>query len=205
MTFVTLLFMMTQMQTLFANMDIYLIDQILKGTYCLNDKILDAGCGSGRNLKWFYNNTFNLHGIDQDSDRLIEARRLFPNIEHKLILGKLDKLPYDDNTFNHIICNAVLHFARDKNHFMAMGSELIRTAKPNGSIFVRMASNIGIDSMVNELSNGIYKLPEGSERFLLTRSLLKEFITEHRLDLLEPIKTVNVNDIRAMTTLVLKV
>jgi len=33
--------------------DIYLLDQILKDRYETGDKILDAGCGKGRNLKWF--------------------------------------------------------------------------------------------------------------------------------------------------------
>lgn len=34
-------------------MDIYLLDQIMKGRYDKEDIILDAGCGEGRNLRWF--------------------------------------------------------------------------------------------------------------------------------------------------------
>ena len=37
-------------QELIGNTDIYLIDQIMKNRYNQQDKILDAGCGNGRNL-----------------------------------------------------------------------------------------------------------------------------------------------------------
>ncbi|MFT7589654.1 MAG: tellurite methyltransferase, partial [Limisphaerales bacterium] len=63
---------------LFKGMDIYLIDQILKGRYSEGEKILDAGAGSGRNLNWFLANKFDLSACDQNpkSRDLIQARYL---------------------------------------------------------------------------------------------------------------------------------
>ncbi|RYD73106.1 MAG: class I SAM-dependent methyltransferase, partial [Sphingobacteriales bacterium] len=44
--------------------DIYLIDQILKNRFHPEMKILDAGCGDGRNLNYFLYNNYNVYGVD---------------------------------------------------------------------------------------------------------------------------------------------
>lgn len=49
---------------LIGDTDIYLLDQIMKGRYNANDKILDAGCGNGRNLHWFLLYNISVYGID---------------------------------------------------------------------------------------------------------------------------------------------
>ncbi len=54
------------LKNVLGNLDIYLLDQIVKGRYNQRDKILDAGCGTGRNMYWFYNNQFNIWAVDQD-------------------------------------------------------------------------------------------------------------------------------------------
>ncbi|WP_189702523.1 methyltransferase domain-containing protein [Subsaximicrobium wynnwilliamsii] len=58
-----------QTYNLLGNVDIYVIDQILKGRYQPGQSILDVGCGNGRNLKWFYQNDFLIEGIDADVQR----------------------------------------------------------------------------------------------------------------------------------------
>ena len=48
----------------FGNIDIYLFDQLLKGTYANCRKVLDAGCGGGRNLVYFLKNGYEVYAID---------------------------------------------------------------------------------------------------------------------------------------------
>ena len=83
-----------------------------------------------------------------------------------------------------------------------MFAELIRVLKPNGTLFVRMTSNIGIEKLIEPIKGGVYYLPDETERFLLTRELINNIVKAHKLSFLEPIKTV-IQDKRAMTTLVL--
>ena len=192
------------MKSIIGEIDIYLIDQILKERYAKTDKILDAGCGSGRNLKWFYNTNYTICGVDNNTERLEFSKRLYPNQKENFILANVEDLPFESETYEHIICSAVLHFAKDNEHFILMFSELVRLLKPGGTLFIRMTSNIGIENAVKLISNGIYKLPDTTERFLLTRTLLKKIMITYRLSFLEPVKTVNVNDLRCMTTLVLQ-
>ena len=54
--------------------DIYPIDHIMKGRYAPGDKILDAGCGDGRNMHWFVQNNFEIYGIDSSEAAIIICR-----------------------------------------------------------------------------------------------------------------------------------
>ena len=192
-----------------GNLDIYLLDQILKGRYEKENRILDAGCGEGRNLIYFLNNQFDVYGIDKNESALQMLKFLAGSIDPsfdptRFSVGYIDQLPYENCHFHHIICSAVLHFAANECHFKAMMGELVRVLKPNGSIFIRMASNIGLENKVTALGNDQFQIPDGSVRFLLTRQLLKELMETHRLVLLEPLKTVNVQDQRCMSNLLLQ-
>jgi tellurite methyltransferase len=184
--------------------DIYLIDQIMKGRYQPTDIILDAGCGSGRNLHWFVRQHIGVYGIDGNEETLARARSNYPSLEdNRLQQSPVEKLPFQDEYFNHVISSAVLHFAKDILHFNAMVAEMVRVLRPGGSLFIRMTSDIGIGDRVRLIGNGIYQIPDGSRRFLLTRPLLADVMDKNKLTFLEPLKTVNVDDIRCMSTLVL--
>jgi tellurite methyltransferase len=184
--------------------DIYLIDQIMKGRYQPKDTILDAGCGYGRNLHWFLQNDYTVYGVDQDETAIDDLRRKgAPALSERFQAAQLDDLPFTDKRFEHIICSAVLHFAKDTTHFHRMVAEMLRVLKPKGSLFIRMTSDIGIEDRVRPLVDGVYQIPDGSTRFLLTRTLLTETMQKNKLSFLEPFKTVNVNDLRCMSTLVL--
>jgi ubiquinone/menaquinone biosynthesis C-methylase UbiE len=186
-----------------GKIDIYFLDQILKDRYQPNAVILDAGCGNGRNLKWFYNNSFSLYGVDTNTSRIDAAKEKYPLISDNFTVQNLDVLNYDSNSFDHVICSAVLHFAQNTQHFLNMFSELVRVLKPSGSLFIRMTSLESIEEFVKPISDGVYFLPDNTNRFLLTDKLLKTIMSTHNLRLLEPKKYVNVNNERCMCTLIL--
>ncbi|MGO3181221.1 MAG: class I SAM-dependent methyltransferase [Aequorivita sp.] len=184
---------------LLGNVDIYVIDQILKDSYQSGQSILDAGCGSGRNLKWFYQNDFSITGIDVDAERIKLAKEIYPNASANFTVGNLTNMPYEDEVFDHILCCAVLHFAQDKTHFNKMFTEIYRVLNPNGTLLIRVASDIGLDGKKPFVQDG-----ESKEmgNFYITRQLISEIVESFSLKFLEPIKTTNVQDVRAMTTLV---
>ncbi|MEO6540841.1 MAG: class I SAM-dependent methyltransferase [Ferruginibacter sp.] len=192
-------------QQLLGQTDIYLIDQILKGRYVEGDTILDAGCGSGRNLHWFIQNQFNLYGIDSHAEAISKLKNSFPGLPaDRFLVSPVEETIFTDNYFDHIISSAVLHFADSTAQFIKMIAEMERILKPAGTIFIRMTSDIGIGHKVKHLGDGVYLIPDGSKRFLLTGSLLAETMERFNLSFIEPLKTVNVDDIRCMSTLVLQ-
>lgn len=188
-----------QLKTELNKVDIYLLDQVMKNRYLECDSILDAGCGSGRNLSFMHNLGFNIEGCDKDEQLISDLQRDFPEVS--FTVAELSNLPYVTNTFDHIICNAVLHFAQNNNHFSKMITELHRVLNPGGILFIRMTSIFGLESEVIQ-KGGQHLLPDGTSRFLLTTELIEDL--ETNFSFLEPLKTVNVNNLRCMSTLILK-
>ena len=196
---------LNSIQEFLGQTDIYLVDQIMKGRYVPSDKILEAGCGGGRNMNWFVKNDFQIYGIDQSEAAILNLRSKYPDLEEeKLKVGMIEKIPFEDNYFDHIISSAVLHFAKSETHFKDMMGEMLRVLKPEGSLFIRMTSDIGIEEKVVLLENGNYQIPDGSMRFLLTRNVLKDLMKTFPISFLEPLKTVNVDDMRCMSTLMFR-
>lgn len=192
-------------QDTFGNIDIYLFDQILKGTYEDCDMILDAGCGTGRNLLYLLKCGANVFGVDQNPQAIAQLRTLgssFPQIDpqENFKVASVEQLPFESETFDLVISSAVLHFAENLSHFEAMLNSMWAVLKPEGYFFCRLASEIGIESLVRFIGNGRYLLPDGSERFLVNQEMLLRLTKKLGGELHEPIKTTNVQSLRSMTT-----
>lgn len=187
-----------------GGIDIYLLDAILKGHYKEDAIILDAGCGTGRNLKWFYNNNYAIYGVDANAKSISIAKENYPNLANNLTIQNLDVLTFEANNFDHVICSAVLHFAQNTPHFLSLFSELVRVIKPNGTLFIRMTNIEGIEDYVSLIADGVYRLPDKTNRFLLNQSLLAQVCKDYNLQLIAPFKSVNVNNERCMATIILR-
>lgn len=81
-----------------------------------------------------------------------------------------------------------------------MLEELWRVLKPGGFLFVRLASSIGLEKDISFSRVGHYKIPDGSERFLVDLEMLLKQTERLGGTLLEPVKTTNVQGLRCMTT-----
>lgn len=194
---------------LLGPIDIYLFDQIMKGRFNPDHPLLDAGCGSGRNLTFFLRAGFDVHAVDVTPEAVDQTRRLAAGLAPRLAddrfrAARIEALPFESGRFGAVLSIAVLHFARDESHFDAMLNEMWRVLRPGGVLFARLASSIGIESLIRPLGDGRFDLPDGSERFLVDQELLLGRTAALDGRLLEPLKTVNVQNQRCMTTWVLR-
>jgi SAM-dependent methyltransferase len=245
----------------FGGIDIYIFDQLLKGRIVPGMSVLDAGCGSGRNLVYFLRSGYEVFGIDESEDAILQVRKLAASLaphlpgenfwvgsveglaeqgkskrvkvkseegsgsrelgtgnrEQEIGNRELDTarvvsapgtLPFrnqqsavsNPQSVDVVLSSAVLHFARDEQHWQAMVSAMWSVLKPGGMFFARLASTIGMENRVRLIEGRRYQLPDGSDRFLVDETMLHQVTSALGGEFIEPIKTTVVEKMRAMTT-----
>ena len=197
-----------ELRAQFGEIDIYLFDQLLRGRFDTRRRVLDAGCGAGRNLPCFLARGFEVYAIDEDPGAVAATRKLAAALAPRLPAdnirqGAIHALPWLDGRMDAVVCSAVLHFARDRAHFERMVDELWRVLAPGGLFFARLASSIGIEPHVTD-TVGRVRLPDGSDRFVVDEQLLIDLTHDLRATFMDPIKTTNVQNMRCMTTWVIQ-
>jgi SAM-dependent methyltransferase len=190
-------------------MDIYLFDQLLKGRISPGMRVLDAGCGSGRNLVYFLREGYEVFGVDADA-RSIEsvqslARNLAPDLPPTNFRVELiERMSFSDSWADVVISNSIFHFASDDSHFESMLRGSWRVLKPGGLFFCRLASTIGMESQFLRIQGRRFRSPDGAERYLVDEPLLVSLTDRLAGELAEPLKTTVVQYQRAMTTWVVR-
>ncbi|HSK10130.1 MAG TPA: class I SAM-dependent methyltransferase [Vicinamibacterales bacterium] len=192
-----------------GQIDIYLFDQLLRGRIVPGMRVLDAGCGEGRNLVYLLRAGHDVYGTDESPRAIATARalaaRLAPGLppDHFRV-GPVEATTFPDAFVDVVISSAVLHFARDEAHFDAMLSGMWRVLRPGGMLFCRLASTIGMAERMHPLGGRRFLLPDGTERYLVDEPILLEKTAALGADLLDPLKTTIVQDRRCMTTWVVR-
>jgi len=193
------------LQDWFGGIDIYLFDQLLKGRFTPYMRVLDAGCGTGRNLVYFLRSGYEIFAVDESSGAIAQTLQLATQLAPRLPQDNfreepVERMSFPDTTFDVVLSSAVLHFARDESHWRAMIDEMWRVLKPGGICFARLASSIGMEDQVELIEGRRYHLPDGSERFLVDEAMLLSVTAQLGGEFIEPIKTTVVQNLRAMTT-----
>jgi tellurite methyltransferase len=190
--------------TEFGNIDIYVFDQLLRGRIAPGMRVFDAGCGGGRNLVYLLRHGYDVCGNDADATAVAQVRAmaamLDPGRTHDFRVEPIEQTSFPDRHADVAIASAVLHFARDTGHFESMLRQLWRVLRPGGVFFARLASTIGIEHEVRPSGGGRFRLPDGSDRYLVDAAAIVSWTTELGGTLIDPIKTTVVHEQRSMTT-----
>jgi len=194
-------------QEQFGQIDIYVFDQILRGNIAAGMRVVDAGCGYGRNLVHLLRQGCEVFAVDADAAGVDHVRKLSASLQTGLPaenfhVGRLEQMPFPNGFADVVICNSVLHFSRDEKHFRTILNELWRVLKPGGMLFCRLGSRIGMD--FEQVRPNIFVVGDGSEWFLVDEQMLLAFTDELNAVLVDPLKTTIVQDFRCMTTWVLR-
>ena len=191
------------LQEQFGQIDIYVFDQILRGNIGPGMRVLDAGCGYGRNLVHLLREGCEIFALDANEDGVEHVRQLAAMLAPQLPaenfrVGPIERMDFPDGFADVVICSSVLHFARDEQHFLAMVEELWRVLRPGGLLFIRLGSRIGMD--FERVRGNVYRIGDGSEWFLVDEAALMKMTVEMDAVLVDPLKTTIVQDHRCMTT-----
>jgi SAM-dependent methyltransferase len=196
-----------KVQDEFGQIDIYVFDQILRGNIVPGMRVLDAGCGYGRNLVHLLRAGCEVFAVDANPEGVAHVRALAAELAPHLPAsnfrtGPIEKMDFASEFSDVVICNSVLHFARDDAHFLAMVEELWRVVRPGGMLFCRLGSRIGMN--FERVRGNIFRINDGAEWFLVDEAALMNMTEQMNAVMVDPLKTTIVQDHRCMTTWVLR-
>ena len=194
-------------QEQFGQIDIYVFDQILRGNIAAGMRVLDAGCGYGRNLVHLLREGCEVFALDADEAGVAHVRELAAMLAPQLPaenfrVGAIERMDFPDGFADVVMCSSVLHFARSEEHFLAMVEELWRVLRPGGLLFTRLGSRIGME--FERVRGHVYRIGDGSEWFLVDEAVLLKMTEQMDAVMVDPLKTTIVQDYRCMTTWVLR-
>ena len=172
-------------------------------------RVLDAGCGYGRNLVYLLREGYEVFGVDADPRAVEATRRLAASLAPRIPadhfrVEPIEAMSFPEGFADVVLSSAVLHFARDDDQFGAMVRGTWRVLKPGGLLFCRLASSIGMEHQVQRIAGRRFLLPDGSERYLVDETLLVKLTEELGGQLVDPLKTTVVQNQRCMTTWVVR-
>jgi SAM-dependent methyltransferase len=179
----------------FGDIDLFLMDLILKGKIPNQGSVLDVGCGEGRNAVYFIQQGYRYIGLDPD---LTRTRLLNYFLDHSksinayIVNQKLEKFTTTEQ-FDMIVCSRVFHFYSSKNQAMAAWDRMSNMLSDKGILYFSMESALG-----NQMREDNMK----TNRLLLDQELLAFFIKGY--ELVEPVKTITFHGDRSKTILALR-
>ena len=197
-----------QLRDQFGEIDVYLFDQLLRGRITQESRVLDAGCGTGRNLVYLMRAGFDVWGVDASPAAIEQVRgmaaRLSPRLDPaRFRVEAVERMSFEDASMDVVVSSAVLHFARDDAHWTAMIREMWRVLAPGGMLFARLATSVG-QSTLHHLGGGRYLMPDGDTRYVVDHERLLEVTEQLGGSLLDPLKSTVVHERRSMGTWVVR-
>lgn len=157
-------------------------------------RILDLGCGVGRNLVYLSNKGFELHGFDLSKEGINQLNTILAKekLKASLIVGDVfKKLPYKNNYFDAVISVQVLQHSKEESILKAI-NEIHRILRPGGYIFITLCGRYSqgilrkyLVKSAKKIAPNTYIPTEGNEagltHFIYNRSLIKKHFKNFKI------------------------
>jgi len=153
---------------------------------------LDLGCGLGRHSILFGKNGFNVSCFDISKEAIKKTKEWAEKekLQFKYKVGDMLKLPYDNNSFDAILCRNVISHT-DTEGMKKVAEELKRVLKENGECYITLGSKdtwgfkqedwplVDENTRLRMEEGPEYKIPHFYADYNLIKELFKEFEIIH--------------------------
>ena len=107
---------------------------------------LDAGCGAGaRDVLHAWSLGYDVTGVDSIEENIQAARDLHPEIADRVLVADLERpLPFPDETFDFVACNAVIQHIAPEIGYATVLPELVRILRDGGALQIMFKNGNGV-------------------------------------------------------------
>lgn len=122
--------------------------------------VLDAGCGSGRNISLLSGRVKEIVGLDFSAEMLSRVNirirdEKLTNVS--LALGSVTQLQYPDATFDKVVCTSVLQYLDDDDCRTAF-REIFRVCRNNGIVVAHIKNGTSLYGLSKALANAVWRI-----------------------------------------------
>jgi len=137
-------------------------------------KILDLGCGIGRDAVFFDKNGHDVLATDVSDVAIRQNKEHFKNTGVKFsVLDMRDPFPYAEESFDVVYANLSLHYYLD-GKTREIIREVARVLRPNGIFTFACKSYDEIHNQGKEVEKNIYVSPTGVAIHLFTKNYAQD-------------------------------
>ncbi|MAJ51252.1 MAG: hypothetical protein CMB82_06525 [Flammeovirgaceae bacterium] len=175
-----------------GDIDLELLDQLLKGRFNDCHQLLEIGCGQGRNIIPFLNLKKAIYGIDLDEKNVALCKIIATSMGGNpsfFSKAHAHNLPFENNFFDAIINCRVMHFAKNSHDFKRQWKEQFRVLKKGGFLYLSMNTSIHNEEIIQRTNDERSWFNDQSEQLLLSEQLFDMVELYADFKLLEPLKT----------------
>ncbi len=138
-------------------------------------RVLDLGCGGGRNTYMLMSYGFDTYGCDLHLGMVSATREKVKGlIGHeeallRIIQANMLKLPYDNSSFDVVLANGVYHNTSSVEEFEAAITETVRILKPGGVLCLNVFTDEMVDpKLIRQELPHLYITPDNLDMILLS-------------------------------------
>ncbi|RKX57555.1 MAG: hypothetical protein DRP29_08335 [Thermodesulfobacteriota bacterium] len=106
----------------------------------LGRRILDLGCGPGRDAKYFSENGYDVVGVDISEKMISKSKKVAPKA--KFLVRDMRNLRFRKESFDGVWCMSSLTLL-DENHVMPVLEKINSLLKKGGTLFLSMKEGEG--------------------------------------------------------------
>jgi len=150
-------------------------------------KVLDLGCGGGRNTEMLSMLGFSVYACDLHKAMVNFTKKRMMKLNKKtakkIILASMLSLPYSDNKFDYIISNGIFHNTSSLKELKMAIKESARVLKNYGCLVLNMFSSKTIDPHLKPMKNrdSAYITSQGLPLILIPKELLIKILATNKL------------------------
>lgn len=144
-----------------------------KTTY--SQKVLDLGCGAGRNTELLYRLGYDVYACDlylgmirATKKRLVKAGMGEKEVKYRIVQAAMLRLPYGLDTFDTVLSNGVYHNVDSTDEMIQAVGESARVLKDQGLVCFNLFSSDYIDQTLKKITANTYLTKEGLPMVLVS-------------------------------------
>ena len=153
-------------------------------------KVADLGCGAGRYTIWLAKQGYDVYACDASEGMLNKTKEGlekigYPDIEKKILKSRLENLSFEDQMFDIVLTNGVIHNAFTCEEYVLCLKECVRVLKPDGVLYLSVFTSDTVDEKLEKEEEHVYLTPDGLRMVLFSKEEIVQMLSELDYQMIE--------------------